>query len=154
MIYSDQSALVLDTNSNEKREYEILKAHSVVCRLSKADKRALAEYLEHANHVGKSFYLALSRLISGKLHYAPDLDGTSPSHATATGGSQITFAIDKLRTQKGRLVYHEDYNPRLDDINMASLLGSTLTGMKPGQTAPFLQADGSFREVHLISVDH
>ena len=143
MIYSDQSALVLDTNSNEKREYEILKAHSVVCRLSKADKRALAEYLEHANHVGKSFYLALSRLISGKLHYAPDLDGTSPSHA-----------IDKLRTQKGRLVYHEDYNPRHDDINMASLLGSTLTGMKPGQTAPFLQADGSFREVHLISVDH
>lgn len=154
MAYSDYSGLVLDTKSNEKSEYEILKSHSGECRLSKRDRRALTAYLEHAVHVDKGFYLALSRLLRRKLNYALDLAAASHLRSTAIGGSRITFAIDRLRTQNGRLVYRENYNPRQNDINMASLLGATLTGMETGETAPFLQADGSFRQVHLISVVH
>lgn len=37
---------------------------------------------------------------------------------------------------------------------IATLLGATLIGMTAGAQAPFLQASGSFRKVHLLSVDY
>lgn len=154
MAFSDQNELMRDTESCERTEYDVLKAHAADCRLSDLDKRALAEYLKHADHVATGVYFALSRLLRRKLDYATDMIEANPTDSVATGGSRITFAIDKLRPQKGRLLNREFYQPGQDDISMASLLGATLTGMKTGDIAPFLQADGSFRQVRLISVEY
>lgn len=154
MAFSDQNAIVLDANANESNEYEILKAHSMDCRLSKLDRSALTEYLSHADHVGTGVYLALSRLLRRKLKYAPDLTAKDPLNSIATRDSRITFSIDRLRPENGRLLSREFYQPGQDDVSMASLLGATLIGMRAGTSAPFLQADGSFRQVHLISVDY
>lgn len=154
MAISDQKKITEDSNAYEGNEDTILKAHALDCRLSKRDRRALTEYLNHAEHVGKGVYLALSRLLSRKLEYAPDSSETDSLSSIATDGSRITFTIDKLRPQNGRLLSREFYQPGQDDISMASLLGATLAGMRAGGNAPFLQADGSFRQVHLISVDY
>lgn len=154
MTYPNQNVDALEANSKGSNEYEILKAHALGCRLSQFDKRALTEYLNHADQMGTGVYLALSRLLRRKLKYAPDLIGNDPLDSVAIRGSRISFAIDKLRPQNGRLLSREFYQPGQDDISLASLLGATLIGMSAGESAPFLQADGSFRQVHLISVDY
>ena len=154
MTFADQCAIFPDVNANAGNEYEILKAHSMECRLSGLDRSTLADYLNHADHVGKSVYLPLSRLLRSKLKYASDLIEKDPSSSIATRDSRFSFTLDKLRPQDGRLVTREYYQPGQDSISMASLLGATLIGMSAGESAPFLQADGSFRQVRLVRVHY
>ena len=94
----------------------------------------------------------LTRLLSQKLLYATVLEDDRICTTIAVGGSRMTFAIDELEPQSGQLFHFDEYAFGQTGIHVGSLLGGTLIGMKAGTIAPFLQADGTFRSVRLLSV--
>ena len=71
----------------------------------------------------------------------------------ATGGSRVTYAIDDEERQTGRLFHYDEFAEEDIGIHVGSLLGATLIGMKVDTRVPFLQADGTFRRVHLLTVE-
>jgi len=152
MTISGQNELVLEAENFDKSGYAILKAHALDCSLSKLDRRILADLIQRADTIGTGVYLMLARLLSKKLLYAPVVKVDGVFGSIATVGSNVTFSIDSLGSQAGRLFHGETYAPGQRGIPVASLLGATLIGMNAGTKAPFLQADGSFRTVRLISV--
>ena len=96
----------------------------------------------------------LTRLLSQKLLYATVLDDDKVCSAIAVGGSCVTYAIDELEPQMGRLFHYDEYAFGQNGLHVGSLLGATLIGMKVGAVGPFLQADGTFRNVCLLRVGH
>ena len=96
----------------------------------------------------------LTRLLSQKLLYATLLDDDSVCTSIAIGGSRVTYAIDELEPQTGQLFHYDEYAFDQNGIHVGSLLGATLIGMRVGAVGPFLQADGTFRSVRLLLVDH
>ena len=96
----------------------------------------------------------LTRLLSQKLLYATVLDEDKVCSAVAVGGSRITYAIDELEPEAGQLFHYDEYAFGQNGIYVGTLLGATLIGMKAGTIGPFLQADGTFRSVRLLSVRH
>lgn len=134
--------------------YEVLRELSVNCILTKADRRALADHLLRVDRVGTGAFAMLTRLLSQKLLYATVLDDDRICAAFAAGGSRVTYAIDGLPPQSGRLFHRDEYALGQTGIHVGTLLGATMIGMKAGTDAPFLQADGTLRRVSLLRVDH
>ena len=154
MTMSEQTEHHIETSGFDRMGHEALRAHSAACRLTKMDRRALADHIQRADAIGTGAYAMLARLLSKKLLYAPVLKPGDPCATIATGGSRVTYAIDDLFPQEGRLFHGNAYALGQGGIPIASLLGATLIGMSSGSEAPFLQADGSFHRVRLISVNH
>ena len=154
MTISGQDEFVIQPENLDKSSYAALKAHALDCRLPKRDRRIVAECIQRADAIGTGVHVMLVRLLSKKLLYAPPqmVDGVFGS--IATEGARVTFSIDDLSPLTGRLFHGETHAPGQGGIPVASLLGATLIGMNAGIKAPFLQADGSFRTVRLINVDH
>lgn len=154
MINSGQHQKTEDPVAFQKDGYATLCDAAVHCVLTKTDRRALAEHVLRADKVGTGAFAMLTRLLSQKLLYATVRDDDKISAAAAAGGSRVTYAIDDLETQTGQLFHYDEYALGQNGIHVGTLLGATLIGMKAGSRAPFLQADGSFRSVRLLSVDH
>jgi len=154
MITSDHLTRREDPIPFQKEGYATLCDAAVHCVLTKSDRRALAEHIIRADKIGTGAFAMLTRLLSQKLLYATVRDDDKIGAATAAGGSRVVYAIDDLEPQTGQLFHHDDYAADQTGIHIGTLLGATLIGMKAGTRAPFLQADGSFRSVRLLSVDH
>lgn len=154
MINSGQHQKTEDPVPFQKDGYAKLCDAAVHCVLTKTDRRALAEHVLRADKVGTGAFAMLTRLLSQKLLYATVRDDDKISAAAAAGGSRVTYAIDDLETQTGQLFHYDAYALGQNGIHVGTLLGATLIGMKAGSRAPFLQADGSFRSLRLLSVDH
>lgn len=154
MINSGQHQKTEDPVPFQKDGYATLRDAAVHCVLTKTDRRALAEHIQRADKVGTGAFAMLTRLLSQKLLYATVREDDKISAAAAAGGSRVTYAIDDLETQSGQLFHYDEYALGQNGIHVGTLLGATLIGMKAGSRAPFLQADGSFRSVRLLSVDH
>ena len=103
--------------------------------------------------IGTGAFEMLARLLGMKLLYATVLDDGKINPKAATGGSRVTYAIDDEERQTGRLFHYDEFAEEDIGIHVGSLLGATLIGMKVDTRVPFLQADGTFRRVHLLTVD-
>ena len=134
-------------------EYATLCQHAATCVLTKADRRALVDHVQRADMVGTGAFEMLARLLGMKLLYATVLDHGKIAPKAATGGSRVTYAIDDEEPQTGRLFHYDEFAEDDIGIHVGSLLGATLIGMKADTRVPFLQADGTFRRVHLLNVD-
>lgn len=154
MTISEHNKHHIEASGFDRMDREALRSHSAACKLTKMDRRALADHIQRADAIGTGAYAMLARLLSKKLLYASVLKADEPCGAIARAGSRVTFAIDDLSSQEGRLFHGNAYALVQGGIPIASLLGATLIGMSSGNDAPFLQVDGSFRRVRLISVDH
>lgn len=154
MTSSGQNEYETEALSFDRTDHAALRAHASACRLTKMDRRALADHIQRADAVGAGAHAMLARLLSKKLLYAPVLRAGVPTAMIATGGSRVTYAIDDLASREGRLFHGDAYALGQGGIPIASLLGATLIGMSAGGDAPFLQADGTFRRLRLIRVDH
>lgn len=154
MTMSEQTERHIETSGFDRMGHEALRLHSAACKLTKMDRRALADHIQRADAIGTGAYAMLARLLSKKLLYASVLKADEPCGAIARAGSRVTYAIDDLSSQEGRLFHGNAYALGQGGIPIASLLGATLIGMSSGSEAPFLQADGSFHRVRLISVNH
>ena len=154
MIISGQRELIIEAPNFRKTSYAALRELSVACILTKTDRRAMADHIQTAVRIGVGIHLMLARLLSKKLLYAAVVQSDAICPTIAIGGSRVTYAIDDLAPQTGRLFQNDEYACGQNGIHVATLLGATLIGMKAGTHAPFLQADGSFRKLRLISVDY
>ncbi|MGR3525279.1 MAG: hypothetical protein ACU0CT_04690 [Paracoccaceae bacterium] len=154
MTVSEHNERHIEASGLDRMDHEALRAHSAACKLTKMDRRALADHIQGADAIGTGAYAMLARLLSKKLLYASVLKADEPCGAIARAGSRVTYAIDDLSSQEGRLFHGNAYALGQGGIPIASLLGATLIGMSSGSDAPFLQADGTFHKVRLISVDH
>ncbi|MDX5403097.1 MAG: hypothetical protein LPJ93_11970 [Rhodobacterales bacterium] len=133
--------------------YALLCQHAVTSVLTKTDRRALVDHIQRADKVGTGAFAMLARLLGLKLLYATVLDDGKIDTRTAAAGSRVSYAIDDQEPQMGRLFHYDEFAEEDTGIHVGSLLGATLIGMKAGTRGPFLQADGTFRRVHLLSVD-
>lgn len=133
--------------------YAFLCQHAVTSVLTKTDRRAVVDHILRADKVGTGAFAMLARLLGLKLLYASVLDDAKIGAETAAGGSRVVYVVDDLQPQSGRLFHYDEYAEEVSGIHVGSLLGATLIGMKAGTRGPFLQADGTFRCVHLLSVD-
>lgn len=147
------------TSSTERRlagdsiGYAILCQHAVTSVLTRTDRRALAEHILRADKVGTGAFAMLARLLGLKLLYATVLDDGKIGTQIAVGGSRVVYAVDELPPQSGQLFHYDEFGDENDGVHVGSLLGATLIGMKAGTHGPLLQADGTLRRVHLLSVD-
>lgn len=148
MIFSTEQRLAGDSIG-----YAILCQHAVTSVLTRTDRRALVEHILRADKVGTGAFAMLARLLGLKLLYATVLDDGRIGTQTAAGGSRVIYAIDDLPQQSGRLFHYDEFSEEDNCIHVGSLLGATLIGMKAGTDGPLLQADGTLRRVHLLSVD-
>ncbi len=154
MNISGQHEPIVESSEVRKDGYAALCQLAVSCTLAKSDRRALAEHILRADKIGTGAFAMLTRLLSQKLLYATVLDDDKVCPTIAVGGSGITYAIDELEPQEGQLFHYDEYALGQNGIHVGSLLGATLIGMKAGTRGPFLQANGTFRSVHLLSVSH
>jgi len=154
MNISRQQHLVIESSELRKEGYAALCQLAVTCVLTKSDRRALAEHILRADKIGTGAFAMLTRLLSQKLLYATVLKDDNACAATAIGGSRVSYAIDDLEPQTGQLFHHDEYASGQNGLHVGTLLGATLIGMKAGSRGPFLQADGTFRSVRLLRVDH
>lgn len=132
--------------------YAVLRDLSVNCRLSRTDRRALADHIQRADRIGTGVHIMLARLLSQKLLYTPVVEDDRIGPPYATGGARLTYAIDDLEPRSGHLRHETTPDFGQDSIPVATLLGATLIGMQAGSRAPLLQADGSFRRLWLIGL--
>ncbi len=153
MNMSGQQDLIIESSDLRKKGYANLCQLAVTCTLTKTDRRALADHILRADKIGTGAFTMLTRLLSQKLLYATVLEDDKICAATATGGSRVSYAIDELGPQTGQLFHHDQYALGQNGIHVGTLLGATLIGMKAGTSGPFLQADGTFRSVHLLGVE-
>ena len=149
-----QPHLEVESFELRKEGYAALCQHAVTCILTKTDRRLLADHILRADKIGTGAFAMLTRLLSQKLLYATVLKDDDACPATATGGSRVSYAIDELGPQSGQLFHHDEYALGQNGIHVGSLLGATLIGMKAGTRGTFLQADGTFRSLRLLSVNH
>ena len=154
MNISGQQELVVEHAVVRKEGYAALCQLAVSCILTKRDRRALADHILRADKIGTGAFAMLTRLLSQKLLYATVLDDENVSADIAVGGSRITYVIDELEPAAGQLFHHDEYAFDQNGIHIGTPLGATLIGMKAGSIGRFLQADGSFRSVRLLSVRH
>lgn len=133
--------------------YENLCQHAATCVLTKSDRRALVDHIQRADKVGTGAFAMLARLLGLKLLYGTVLADGKIDPKAATGGSRVIFAIDDEKPQTGRLFHYDEFAEEDIGIHVGSLLGATLIGMKVDTRVPFLQADGTFRRVHLLTVE-
>lgn len=133
--------------------YATLRQHAGACALNRTDRRALAELLVHVHDVGIGAYAMMTALLSQKLVYASLLAGDRVGDAIAASGSRCTFSIDDLEPQSGTIFLCDEFAAGQNGVLVGTLLGATLIGMKAGTSGPFLQSDGTFRNVHLHSVE-
>ena len=152
MISAGHRNRTVETADFPKHGYETLRDLSEACLLTRADRRALANHIQRADRIGTGVAVMLARLLSQKLLYARVIEGGKTSAVSAAGGSRVTYAIDRLAPRSGTLFHDDEYALTQNGIDVATLLGATLIGMKVGAHAPFLQADGSFRSVSLLGV--
>ena len=135
-----------------KSGYAVLRNLSVNCRLTRTDRRALADHIQRADRIGTGVHTMLARLLSQKLLYTPVVEDGRIGSRFATGGARLSYAIDDLEPQSGHLLHETAPGSDQDGLPVASLLGATLIGMQAGSRAPLLQADGSFRRLWLIGL--
>lgn len=152
MNISGQHELFVESSEARKEGYAVLCQPAVSCILTKSDRRALAEHILRADKIGTGAFAMLTRLLSQKLLYATVLDDDNVCSEIAAGGSRVTYAIDELEPSSGQLFHYDEYAFGQNGIHVGTLLGATLIGMKAGTSSPFLQADGTFRSVRLLSV--
>jgi regulator of nucleoside diphosphate kinase len=85
----------------------------------------------------------LSRLMRTKLSRARVVLTNDVDADVATGSSRIVFSADGGPDQS-RILVHWDNNRVLGEcLRVATLLGTTVLGMRAGQAAPLLRADGT-----------
>lgn len=149
----EQNTPAIEMTAFSNTGYAALRELSVACLLTTADRREIEEHIQRADKIGAGVHVVLARLLSKKLLYA-SVQGDAPCPSTATGGSRVTYAIDDLPPHSGRLVHRNESAYGQSSIHVATLLGATLIGMTAGTQAPFLQANGSFRKVRLLSIDY
>lgn len=154
MTLSRHDAHRIAAPTRDRSDHAALRAHAAACRLTRIDRRALAGHIRRADAIGTEAFAMLARLLSAKLLHAPVLKVGAPSATLAVGGAHVTYAIDDLAPVQGRLFHGEALAPGQGGVSVACLLGATLIGMSAGSTAPFLQADGTFRNLRLIRVSH
>lgn len=151
---SKRNEHLIEASGFDRMDHETLRTHAIACRLTKIDRRALADHIQRADATGTGAFAMLARLLSKKLLYAPVQKMGEPLATLAVGGSHVTYTIDDLAPAQGRLFHGDAFALGQGGISVESLLGATLIGMSSGSNAPFLQADGTFRRLRLICVNH
>lgn len=154
MITSGQCELVSESPNSMKVSYSVLRELSMICKLTKSDRNALAKHIMEADRIGSGVYILLARLLSMKLLYATVVTDDKAPPCFAASGSHVTYQIDELQTQSRYLFQKNEFDYGQNGIYVATLLGATLIGLRSGAKERFLQADGSFRRIHLIEVTH
>lgn len=94
----------------------------------------------------------LARLIRAKLSHARVVLTGDVDADVATGDSRVVIAVDGRPDESRLLVHWDDDRVRGDTLRVATLLGVTVLGMRAGQEARLLRADGSLGRVLLRQV--
>ncbi len=96
--------------------------------------------------------LLLSRLIRAKLADARLVLSDDVESDIATGNSHIVYSVDG-KPDESRVLVHWDHEAMVEySLPVNTLLGVTLLGMKAGQRAPLMRADGTVGEVFLRQI--
>ena len=99
-----------------------------------------------------SYGVLLARLIRRKLGDARVVLPADIEDDIATGNSCVAFYVEGCPPEVRRLVHWEHEDVFGQTLLVPTLAGVTLLGMKEGQRAPILRADGTVREVELTKV--
>ena len=122
------------------------------CCLTCKDYTLLEGHLINALAAEWSYYPLLVRLIRTKLADARVILSDDMDQDVATGNSRVVFSLDG-KHDDSRVLMHWDHAPMVGfGLRINTLLGATLLGMRAGQSAPLLRADGTFGYVNLKQV--
>lgn len=130
----------------------IRKIRPIEARLTGEDARRLQEHLGRCEDIGSGVYVLLGEFIRAKLADAVLVGPDEIDPDLATGYSQVVYAVGGGALQS-KVLSHRDYvGTGQFVLSIRSLLGATLLGMKAGQCAPLLRADGTAGTVELHEV--
>lgn len=94
----------------------------------------------------------LARLIRTRLSHARVVLTGDVDADVATGDSRVVISVDGRPDESRLLVHWDDSRVTGDTLRVATLLGVTVLGMRAGQEARLLRADGSLGRVLLREV--
>jgi hypothetical protein len=130
----------------------VQKIRPIKARLTRQDARGLREHLGRCEEIGSGVYVLLGDLIRAKLADAVLVGPDDIGPDLATGYSRVVYALDGGAPQS-QMLSHRDYvGTGQFGLSIRTLLGATLLGMKAGQCAPFLRADGTAGTVELLEI--
>ena len=115
------------------------------------DYHKLIAYQKQCDGSGEPVSILLSYIIRHKLMTLKPVKNLY-SADLVTSGRQFEYAIDKGPVQDGLLVHRARLGQSTGVIPAYSILGVTLIGMRAGQRAPLLCANGSVRSLSVLRV--
>lgn len=121
------------------------------CLLTCKDYTLLEGHLVNYPTTG-SHRAEIARLIRTKLAHARVVFSGDVDEDVATGNSRVVFAVNGEQEDSRVLVHWEHPLMVGFGLPITSILGITLLGMRSGQCAPFLHADGALGHVVLKHV--
>lgn len=121
--------------------------------LPTADHQKLQEHLEDCECAMRSSSRLLAYVLANKLLNTRPADDVRDNDLVV-GGSTVTYAVNGGDPQTGLLVHRARAGLSGGVIPVASLLGSTLIGMRVGQRAPLLFEDGAIGRISVIAVSN
>lgn len=121
--------------------------------LPEADHQKLQQHLEDCEGAMRPSSTLLAYVLANKLMNTRPV---SDVHCTdlVVGRSRVTYAVDGEVPETGLLVHRARSGALSGVIPVASLLGSTLIGMRVGQRAPLLREDGTIGKLSVTAVAH
>lgn len=124
----------------------------VVAWLTGSDAELLRQRLDRIKAVDGGVYPLLRALIQAKLEDCIRIGPDEAGPDLATSGSKVVYSMNGLPPETRTLSHRSQ--PETGDFGLPilTLLGATLLGMKAGQRAPALLADGTTAIVRLIEV--
>jgi regulator of nucleoside diphosphate kinase len=122
------------------------------CCLTAKDYTLLEGHLIKSREIGSGIYRLLGPLIRAKLADASIVLTDDVDFDVATGNSRVVFSADAGADESRVLVHWDEHYVVGLSLPIDTLLGTTLLGMRAGQRAPLLRADGTIGTVLLRSV--
>lgn len=119
--------------------------------LPEADYLSLQRHLEQCEHMRQHDWTLLAYVLRHKIMTTePVADLFVPG--LVTGGCQVTYSVNGGASQTGLISHRARSGSGSGVISVASLLGATLIGMRLGQRAPLLCADGAVMSLSVLDV--
>lgn len=137
------------SSSYNRPSYRALARNAAI--LPEADYQKLQEHLESCKSGMRASSALLVHVLSHKLM---NVNPVSNVHCSdlVIGGSRVTYSVDGGKPQEGLLSHRAAIGSTGGVIPVASLLGTTLMGMRTGQRAPLLRDDGTIGRLLVIDV--
>ncbi len=122
------------------------------CVLTERDHSILNGRLQELLGYGEGVFPLLSRYLLAKLDDARIVETAKVSRDIATGNSRVIYALDAGHEDSRVLVHSHNYFVAGFSLPITSFLGLAILGAGAGQRLPYLEADGTLRQVLLKEV--